>query len=192
MTAWCDISGITEWGTPQNVTAVNRDQDMMNREITEEWLHTHYELIRKYDPDHLIYGDKIGWGFMGPGWGQPEWIWDVVRKYVDVIMIQSYDFYTPQHEEHLQIVHQSTGKPVINGDHGYGFVGPNMNDCKGIKVDSLEAMGLEYARYLKGIMNMPYMIGWQFCGYLETWSGNTDNTGKEQWGFFDPFANPHA
>jgi len=190
LSAWEDIAGITKWEDPKIYADGIRDQDMMNKEITEAWLSTHYELIRKYDPDHLIYGDKIGWGYMGPGWGQPDWIWDVVRKYVDVILVQSYDFYTPQHEEHLRGVYESTGKPVINGDHGYGFIRPNMNDAKGIRVDSLEGMGLEYARYLKGVMNLPYMLGWQNCGYLETWSGNSDNTGKEQSGFFDPFGNP--
>ncbi len=34
------------------------------------------------------------------------------------------------------------------------------------------------------------MLGWQTCGYLETWEGTADATGKQQTGYFDPFGEP--
>jgi hypothetical protein len=39
-------------------------------------------------------------------------------------------------------------------------------------------------------MNLPFMVGWQTCGYLETWKGTADATGKQQTGYFDPFGKP--
>ena len=40
-------------------------------------------------------------------------------------------------------------------------------------------------------MALPFMLGWQYCGYIEQWGGATnDSTGQEQPGFFDPFGEP--
>ncbi len=182
---WEDISEITKWGIPNKEEQGYKDQTEMNKKIVDAWLKTCHDLIRKYDPNHLILGDKIQMG-----WGQPEWIWGIVKKYVDVIFIQLYDYYSPNHERILKKIHRKTNKPIINGDHSYGFKRPKMYAVKGKPVDSLEEMGQEYSIYLKGIMNLPFMLGWQFCGYIETWSGVVDDTGKEQCGLFDPFGKP--
>lgn len=32
--------------------------------------------------------------------------------------------------------------------------------------------------------------GWQTCGYVETWKGTADATGKQQTGYIDPFGKP--
>ena len=80
--------------------------------------------------------------------------------------------------------------PIMNGDHSYGVLRPNMTAVKGVKVPSAEAKGQQYAIYLKGIMNLPFMVGWQTCGYMETWTGTSDDTGKQQTGYFDPFGKP--
>ncbi|MEM8943549.1 MAG: hypothetical protein AAGD11_00075 [Planctomycetota bacterium] len=189
---WEDVGSITEWPKPKDQVQGEMDQTEMLKLCVEAWLKTHHDLLRKYDPNHLILGDKIGMGVMGPGWGggQPPWIWDIVKKYVDVVFIQSYDFYNQRHRNQLEMVYRKTGLPIINGDHSYGFKRPKMISVKGVPVNSLEAVGIEYSKYLKGIMNHPYMLGWQTCGYLETWSGVTDATGQEQGGFFDPFGQP--
>jgi hypothetical protein len=145
----------------------------------------HHDAIRKHDPNHLILGDKIQ-----NARPQPDWVWEIVKEYVDVIVIQDYDFFTPEHERKLRHIYSVTGRPIINGDHSYGVLRPHMHAVKGVKVDSAEAKGQEYATYLRGIMNLPFMLGWQTCGYLETWEGTSDATGKQQTGYFDPFGQP--
>lgn len=187
VTGWEEFAGITEWKVPEDREQGTADQREMNKKITETWLKTHYDLIRKYDPNHMILGDKIS----AHGLGQPDWVWDIVKQYVDVVLIQDYDFYTPQHEKKLKDIHRKTGKPIINGDHAYGCLRPNMRENKGIPVENLCRVGEEYTRYLEGIMGLPFMLGWQNCGYLEQWSeGENDNTGQEQCGMFDPFGKP--
>ncbi len=141
--------------------------------------------LSSQDPNHRIPGDKIQ--NQHP---QPEWVWEIVKKYVAVIVIQDDDFFTPEHEKKLRRIYSVAGKPIINGDHSQGVLRPNMHDVKGVRVDSAEAKGQEYATYLKGIMDLPFMLGWQTCGYLETWNGTADDTGKQQTGYFDPFGEP--
>jgi hypothetical protein len=184
--SWEDVAAITQWGIPSNVASGEQDQDEMSKRITEVWLKINFDLVRKYDPDHLILGDKIGFHF-----GQPDWVLKLVSKYVDVLMIQHYDYFTPHHERSLKQIYEATGKPILNGDHAYGVIRPKMQSVKGRPVKDLDAMGKEYATYLRGIMNLPFMVGWLNCGYMETWDGaGKDGTGKCQCGLFDPFGRP--
>ena len=68
-----------------------------------------------------------------------------------------------------------------------------MEKTKGLNVENHAAVGEEYTIYLKGIMNLPFMLGWHNCGYLEQWKGGAlDDTGKQQMGLFDPFGNPRT
>ncbi|MEM0970282.1 MAG: hypothetical protein AAGJ31_13070, partial [Verrucomicrobiota bacterium] len=182
---WPDFHEVTNWPLPRNPYQGFADQALMNANIVEAYLKAHHDALRKHDPNHLIFGDKIQ--NQRP---QPDWVWEIVRKYVDVILIQDYDFFTPAHEEKLRHIYTLTGKPIVNGDHSYGMLRPNMTAVKGVKVPSAEEKGKQYTTYLRGILNLPFMLGWQTCGYLETWEGTTDATGKQQTGYFDPFGEP--
>lgn len=182
---WVDFHEVSDWPLPNDAEQGFADQALMNAKIVEAYLKAHHDAIRKHDPNHLIFGDKIQ--NQRP---QPDWVWEIVRKYVDVILIQDYDFFTPAHEKKLRHIYHLTGKPIINGDHSYGMLRPNMTAVKGVKVNSAKEKGQQYATYLRGILNLPFMLGWQTCGYLETWEGTTDATGKQQTGYFDPFGEP--
>lgn len=182
---WTDFHEVSDWPLPKDAEQGFADQALMNAKIVEAYLKAHHDALRKHDPNHLIFGDKIQ-----NARPQPDWVWEIVRKYVDVILIQDYDFFTPAHEKKLRHINHLTGKPIVNGDHSYGMLRPNMTVVKGVKVDSAEEKGEQYATYLRGILNLPFMLGWQTCGYLETWEGAEDATGKQQTGYFDPFGEP--
>lgn len=182
---WTGFGGVTEWPLPVDQKQGFADQQKMSAKIVETYLMGYHDALRNHDPNHLIFGDKIQ--NQRP---QPDWVWGIVKKYVDVVLIQDYDFFTPGHTRKLRHIHELTGKPIMNGDHSYGVLRPNMKAVKGVKVASAEAKGQQYAKYLKGIMKLPFMVGWQTCGYLETWTGTADATGKQQTGYFDPFGKP--
>ncbi len=183
--AWEDFFEISAYGMPEDPKRGFTDQALMNAKIVDAYLKAHHDAIRKHDSNHLIFGDKIQ-----NARPQPDWVWDIVKNYVDVVLIQDYDFYTPAHEQKLRRIYEKTGKPIINGDHAYGFLRPHMDKVKGVEVPTIEDKGKQYAVYLKGIMNLPFMLGWQTCGYIETWAGTHDATGKSQTGYFDPMGKP--
>ena len=184
---WDDFAEISEWGLPDDEEQGIGDMTVMSKIITETWLKTHHDLIRKYDPNHLILGDKVS----AHGPAQPDWVWELVSKYVDVVLIQDFEFFDEEHEAKLRHIHEKTGKPIINGDHAYATLRPNMRAHKGVPVENLTRVGEEYTRYTRGTMALPFMLGWQYCGYIEQWAGATnDSTGQEQPGFFDPFGEP--
>ncbi|MEM9721583.1 MAG: hypothetical protein AAGA10_20120 [Bacteroidota bacterium] len=184
---WKDLGKINNWSEPNNKEKWLADQEEMNKLILEMWHKINREAIHKYDSNHLILGDKI----FCHGPGHPAWVYEIVGKYVDVLLIQDFEMFTASHVEELTMYHQLSGKPILNGDHAYSYTVEEMRLSKGLQVESQMAVGEEYTTYMKGIMNLPFMLGWHNCGYLEQWKGGRlDDTGKQQGGFFDPYGKP--
>ncbi len=184
---WKDLEGISSWTRAANNEKWQRDQTAMLKKIAHQWHHINKEAILKFDPNHLILGDKISCH----GTGHPDWIYELVAEYVDVLFIQDYDFFKPKHLAKLKRLYKLSRKSILNGDHAYGHTVPQMNKAKWVLVENHYAVGQEYQTYLKGISNLPFMIGWHNCGYIEQWKGSRpDQTGKEQTGLFTPFGKP--
>jgi hypothetical protein len=189
MEEWDDIASISSWPEPLNKELWLADQEEMSKAILDTWHRINREVILKYDPNHLILGDKI----FCHGKGHPDWVFETVGKYVDVLLIQDYEMLKASHIEELKRYHELSGKPVLNGDASYAYTVEEQEASKGLQVESHEAVGEEYSIYLKGIMNLPFMVGWHNCGYLEQWTGGRlDDTGKQQTGLFDPFGKPRS
>ncbi len=185
--SWQDLEAISTWNKPLEMKKWQRDQTAMLKKIVRQWHHINRNTILKFDPHHLIFGDKISCH----GQGHPDWVYKIVGEYVDVLFIQDYEFFKPKHITKLKRLHKLSGKPILNGDHSYGYTVPEMNKAKGLSVENHHAVGEEYYTYLMGISNLPFMLGWHNCGYIEQWKGSKlDQTGKEQTGFFDPFGKP--
>lgn len=185
--SWEDVAAIASWPKPNDKNKWLIDQEDMNKKILDNWHSINRESILKYDPNHLIFGDKI----FSHGKGHPDWVFEIVGKYVDVLLIQDYEMLKPSHIKELERYHRLSGKPVLNGDASYAVTVKEQKASKGLQVESHAAVGEEYNVYLKGIMNLPFMLGWHNCGYLEQWTGGKlDYTGKQQTGLFDPFGKP--
>ncbi|MEM9282754.1 MAG: hypothetical protein AAGA96_13080 [Verrucomicrobiota bacterium] len=186
---WEDTMSVSQWPEANDKEKWLVDQEEMSKRIVDNWHRINREVILKYDPNHLIFGDKI----FCHGAGHPDWVFEIVGKYVDVLLIQDFEFFKPSHVEKLKRFHRLSQKPVLNGDASFGYAVEEQEASKGVQVESHAAVGEEYATYLKGIMNLPFMVGWHNCGYLEQWAGGRlDNTGKQQTGFFDPFGVPRS
>jgi hypothetical protein len=186
--SWTELAEITEYPpVPADKDAAAKDSYELMSRICETWYSTYHSYIQAVDPNHLILGDKL----MARLDNTPDYLFDALGKYVDVVDVMYYGHFDERQRGKLEEFHLRTGKPVLNGDAGFAVKLETMNDVKGIQVASLEEMGQAYAQYLKELMGLPYMIGWHHCGYMESWRGHTDQTGKQQGGFFDPFGKPH-
>ena len=194
--AWEELLARTEWPNPQT-PAADADKDALLPLIFDQWYRLHYESIRRYDPNHLILGDKLGGGF-APADSQPEghpniseYQYATLKKYVDVITIEWYGRWQNQ-EKALRNIHRGTGKPILLGDSSFSQLQPRQQNCKGIRVESQAAVGEEYSLYLEQAMGEPYVLGWHFCGYIENWTDPAKpGMFEAQNGFKDPFEKVH-
>lgn len=194
ITTWEDLAKVTSWPVkPNDVRRVRKDAEDMLTALAEKWYGLHHELIRKYDPNHLLLGDKHDVGYDKSVEMIPDGVLNAIAKHTDVLMIQYYSFYTDLHNATLRELHSKTGLPIINGDHSYSFKTSRHTKIKGLEVESFKAVANEYRRYMKGIMeDHPYMLGWWHCGYIEQWAPAGTKQLGQQSGFFSPFGKPNA
>jgi hypothetical protein len=196
-TGWDDLLSLARWPAPREGSSAEADHRGFLALIVEQWYRLHWEAIRRHDPNHLILGDKLGGGFSEPGTRAaahrniPPYLYAILKKYVDVVTVEWYGRFEEQATA-LENIHQATGKPVILGDSSFSALQPRQQDCKGVKVGSQKEVGDEYARYLRQALEKSFIVGWHFCGYIESWTepGRPSRFAPQN-GFKDPFEHVH-
>lgn len=117
------------------------------REMARLYYQTTHDAIRRYDPHHLILGDR--YEANAP---LPMEVVEEALPFVDVLSFQ--DFRDPI--THLDEWHQKTGKPVL------------LADAAGVRIPSVDEWkpnnGPWYSETLEGLFENPGCIGFHLCG----------------------------
>ena len=157
--------------------------------VVEQWYGLHHDLVRKYDPNHLILGDKnmVMWYY--------DWMVPAIRKYVDVVTIQAYNPWSVDGKT-TDKIYEQIGKPIYNGDGSFSITWSNQKKwgVKGWRTHArdIEEVASFYQETLEGMMAKPYMIGWHHCGFMEQWDdAERGDSPMNENGFMDPFENYH-
>lgn len=141
----------------------SRDQAFL-RLIAREYFRVVGGAQRKYDPEHLVFGDRFDFNTFDP---------DVVKEmlpYVDAIAIQP-PFWAPFPKEKLDEIHKLTGKPILLCDFAIRFK-DGEKDIRSWKaeVDSVAA-GKAYSDYVKAAFDTDYVVGVFWCNPVDTPKG---------------------
>jgi len=121
-------------------------------ELASQYYKITHDAIRRYDPNHLILGDRYN--------GQRPWAEEVVKaasQYVDVISVQH--FGQPEEiKNDLNKFHQaSEGLPVLLADSGV----PNYHTWEqGFISNDYD----RYARLTEMLQELNFCVGFHFCG----------------------------
>lgn len=188
--SWEEMARQVDWTKPSDESAAKKDMLAFMPIIAEQWYSLHERLIRKFDPDHLILGDKnmVMWHY--------DFILPSIKKHVDVVCVQAYGPWEKD-KKLSDMIYEATGKPIFNGDGCFGLAGPNQQEwgVKGFRTGakSLEDVARLYAEMLSGMMSTPYYIGWHHCGYLEQWdAAERGDAPRNENGFLDPLEKPRT
>lgn len=110
------------------------------------------DAIRRYDPNHLLLGDRLE--------GRaplPDEVVRIAARYVDVLSFQ-YFASVPQMLPDLARWHEMSGKPILLADAA----------VPGRRELSFEEQGQVYGEMMEALFAAPFVIGWHYCGaYLE-------------------------
>lgn len=122
--------------------------------IARQYYKVAADAVRRYDPNHLLFGDR----FLGQR-AVPEEVLAAMGSNVDVLSVQYGGDFSLE-AERLDAWHTLTGKPVLMADAvmppAY-FEPPNQT-----------ARAEAYRRYLGAALARPYIVGVHFCGaYIE-------------------------
>ncbi|MFC5407334.1 hypothetical protein [Cohnella soli] len=187
--SWAELGSVTDWSNYSFEHYPTSDNRYMLATIAERYYSQYYTLIKKHDPNHLILGDKLN-----ASWEDlPDYLLDILKKYVDLVFIEWVDYFGVQ-ENALNDIHHRTGKPILMGDSAFACIQENQIFARGVIVESQEAVGQEYGKYLSSIMKLPFVVGWHHCGYIEGWKGirnENDPFASSQSGFLTPFEEVH-
>lgn len=125
------------------------------RLIAREYFRVMGEANKKYDPDHIIFGDRFAFNTVDP----------VVMKemlpWVDAIAIQP-PFSAGFPRKVFDEIHKLTGKPILICDFAIRFKDGDKK-IKGQLEESPKAAGQVYSQYLKEALETPYIIGSYWC-----------------------------
>ncbi|MEO0963981.1 MAG: agarase [Planctomycetota bacterium] len=154
---WVHTRPENEWRGPM-FDPDRLESDAGRRELfdlAERYYRVTHDAIRRYDPHHLILGDR--YEANAP---LPLEIVKAAKPYVDVLSFQ--DFNRPV--EHLAAWHDNTGKPVLMAD-GAGLC-IQVDDSTGRYRCGCYSMvdGVWYDKVVQGLLDSPGAIGAHLCG----------------------------
>lgn len=146
-------------------------------EVATKYYDTITKHIRKYDPNHLILGDRYN--------GNkeiPTPVISAMKPYVDVLSVQ---YFPSNNEEGYQQMRDDldkwqkiADKPVIIADIGNNCA----TDMNPHRVTELKGQGdraKDYIDSLDKVINEPWFIGWHWCAHVENKARG--------WGIKDPY-----
>lgn len=150
-------------------------------DVASRYYETMVTAIRRYDPDHLVLGDR----YNGDK-GIPEPVLRAMAPFVDVVSVQRFagpteDDRTRFRDDLAGWSEQAGGKPVLVADHGNWTATPTNPQRVGL--ESHAARGEDYGRVLDAVRHEPWFAGLHWCGYVE-------NLGRG-WGVKDPHDEPY-
>lgn len=188
--SWDTLARLNTWFQPVDPERAREVLTAFMGKIATQWYRLHHDEIRKADPNHLILGDKSMVNRFR------AWLLPALARYVDVVLIQSYNHFDKDREM-MDWIHQETGKPLLNGDGSFGFANPHQQkySVKGSWTNSTSVADVaeKYRQYLEATVKRPYMIGWHHCGYLEQWDDSErGDVNSNENGFLDPFENEYT
>lgn len=146
------------------------------RLIAREYFRILGEANRKFDPDHLIFGDRFTFQT-----AIPEVIEEML-PYVDAIAIQP-RFNPGFPEKEFDRIHQLSGKPIIICDFAIRFMEEGKK-IRGWKPEPTPGQaGERYSEYLRAAFAKPYILGAFWCNPINSKPG-FNKSGIKQ-GLFD-------
>jgi len=188
--SWEYLARLNSWFTPVDRERTRADLEGFMGTIADRWYGLHHDAIRAKDPNHLILGDKSRVDHFR------DWLVPVLKKYVDVVLIQSYNHFSMDREI-TDWIYEQTGKPILNGDGSFGYPNPHQQkySVKGFRSNAktVEEVAAMYRDYLETAISRPYYVGWHHCGFLEQWDGSErGDVNSNENGFLDPFENEYT
>ncbi len=123
----------------------------------------HYGVIgeetRRCDPKHLVFGERY---LMGD---HPDAVIQEALPYIDVLAIQplGVEFNGALFDR----LHRLAGKPILLCDHQCSFATADYPKTMWQQLESEEAVGKAYARFLEGAFAKPYILGFHRCQYID-------------------------
>lgn len=139
-----------------------RDLIAFMRRVCNKWYKVYTDTVRKYDPNHLILGDR-NTTHLSP---LADFAVYIMAKYVDFVSINAMGPKDVVYELMEQITLYWDG-PILLGDTGAGIYN-GRHPKSGYMCRDLAEYEELYSSLMEAGLSHPQLIGFGWCGYYET------------------------
>ena len=162
-----------------------RDNVEFLKEVVDQYYRTAREAIRRYDPNHLFFGDKIN-----ANTDALDTVLPVTIHYTDVVFYQMYGRYEVQ-APGLDRWSRIADQPVINGDSAFTMVTDTMPRPYGPVADHLTQRAAWTDEFFRKAFARPEFVGWHYCGLIDASNRVPRKQARQHSGLLDGFGTPY-
>ena len=184
--SWNALAQAVMWRNQVDLTKPMEKRDNISflEQIVDRYYATATAAIRHYDPNHLIFGDKLNGNT-----DTPDFIIKLAAKYMDLIF---YQWYATYDEQVARLDHWSciADKPLFNGDSSFSVPNPpHMPNPLGPQYSTQEERAAAFTDFAQRAFARPDFVGWSWCGWMDTWATVPNQISRQHSGLFDPYGN---
>ncbi len=164
-TSFESFEDLKEAELPIETSQAWRDMDAFFRYYLDTFFGTVSRIYRKYDPNHLLLGDRwLTTPFHNEKFRSV--MAEVEGKYVDVISINHYS-YKLQPDLLEDVYKKSGGKPILISEFGYSTTEQGLESLLPNAAMNQTQRGLRYRNYVEGAASLDYIVGAHVFNYVD-------------------------
>lgn len=163
------------------------DESAFVRLVAETYFRTHYEIIKKHDPNHMILGVRFMDCFV------PKVVLETIGKYVDIVSFQPYHPIAPL--EWIKKSYQLHQKPMLISEFGFKAEDSGLPNTigAGFTFKTQKDRALWYERYTSFLLSCPITVGQIWFQYVdEPATGRTPDGENGNYGLVTINDEPYA
>jgi hypothetical protein len=168
-----------KWRADPSNTRESRDNMAFLLKVIDHYQRTAIAAVRKYDANHLIYGDKLNGNVE-----QPDEILRAYARHYDIFFLQ---FYGNWHDVNSWVnrITTVTGQPTLLGDGAFAVPYKEMPNPLGPQCIDQETRARHFRETFYQVYARPDFVGWDWCGWMDRWEEVQPM--RQHAGFQDPF-----
>jgi len=162
-----------------------RDNIEFLHRVVAKYYQTARDAIRRYDSNHLFFGDKVN-----ANTDAMDTVLPIVSRYTDVVFYQMYGRYEVQ-QPSLDRWAQRVDKPVINGDSAFTMITDAMPRPYGPVADTLPERIDWTVEFFQNAFARPEFVGWHYCGLIDASNLVPRKQARQHSGLLDGYGEPY-
>lgn len=181
------LASAEDWRPQTQLSNANETRD--NIAFVQRCIAKYYDTaraaIRRYDPNHMFFGDKIN-----ANTDSADTVLPITSQYTDVVFYQMYGRYEVQ-QPGLDRWSKVAGKPIINGDSAFTMVTDVMPRPYGPVADDLQQRADWTAEFFEQAFSRPDFVGWHYCGLIDASNLVPRKQNRQHSGLLDGYGEPY-
>ncbi len=181
------LASAADWRPHTDLSNGNETRDNVEflHRVVAKYYQTARDAIRRYDSNHLFFGDKIN-----ANTDTLDTVLPITSRFTDIVFYQMYARYEVQ-KPGLDRWSKIADKPLINGDSAFTMITDSMPRPYGPVADSLQQRAEWTAEFFRKAFARPEFVGWHYCGLIDASMLVLRKQDRQHSGLLNGFGEPY-